>query len=222
MHRHIRAFLLQTAWQSLRGFGVALILFLACTHGQAQTTQGSIIGSITDTAGAVIPDATITLTNIAEGAVRVAKSNAVGDYRFLDVKPGTYSVSISAANFDKWSATGVVLTVRQSLRLDAELNIGKVQQEVQVTGESISAIETVSPTISGTFTSDAAQSLPVNTRASFSGTSAANILGTLPGMQADKSGISLQGALPYQLDVTIDGITAKNAGGGSFMGEAFP
>jgi hypothetical protein len=222
MYRHIHAFLLQAARQSLRSLGVALVLILACMHGQAQATQGSILGSITDTAGAVIPDATITLTNTAEGAVRVAKSNTVGDYRFLDVKPGTYSVSINAANFDKWSATGVVLTVRQSLRLDAELNIGTVQQEVQVTGESISAIETVSPTISGTFTSDAAQSLPVNTRASFSGTSAANILGTLPGMQADSSGISLQGALPYQLDVTIDGITAKNAGGGNFMGEAFP
>ena len=89
----------------------------------------------------------------ADSGYLTVKSNSVGIAVYLDgdflgrtpvemhqLKPGTYSVSINAANFDKWSATGVVLTVRQSLRLDAELNIGTVQQEVQVTGESISAI----------------------------------------------------------------------------------
>ena len=86
----------------------------------------------------------------------------------------------------------------------------------------MSAIETDSPTISGTFTTDDATNLPVNTRASFSGTSAANILGTLPGVQADSSGISLQGALPYQVDVTVDGVTVKSATGGSFIGDTFP
>ena len=106
--------------------------------------------------------------------------------------------------------------------MDAKLAVGTVQQEVQVTGDMVSAIETDSPTVSGTFTADDANNLPVNTRASFSGTSAANILGTLPGVQADSSGISLQGALPYQVDVTIDGVTAKSATGGTFIGDAFP
>ncbi len=91
-----------------------------------------------------------------------------------------------------------------------------------VTGDTVSAIETDSPTISGTFTTDDANNLPVNTRASFSGTSAANIFGALPGVQADSSGISLQGALPYQVDVTVDGVTTKSATGGNFIGDAFP
>ena len=82
-------------------------------------------------------------------------------------------------------ATDVVLSVRQNLRLDITLNIGRVQQEVQVTGDQVSAIETDTPTISGVFTTDDADNLPVNTRASFSGTSAANIFSTLPGVQAD-------------------------------------
>ncbi len=97
-----------------------------------------------------------------------------------------------------------------------------MQQSVQVTGDSVSAIETDSPTISGTFTTDDADNLPVNTRASFSGTSAANIFSALPGVQADSSGISLQGALPYQMDVTVDGVTTKSATGGNFIGDAFP
>jgi hypothetical protein len=97
-----------------------------------------------------------------------------------------------------------------------------VQQEVQVTGENVSAIQTETPTISATFTAADAESLPVNTRASFSGTSAAGILGTLPGVQDDSSGISVQGALPYQVDVTVDGVTAKPANGGTFVGDTFP
>ena len=201
---------------------IALLLMLATTQGRAQSTQGSILGSVKDTAGAVVPGATVTLTSAEEGAVRTTTSNGVGDYRFQDVKAGRYSLDVVAPNFEKWNASGVVLEVRQELRLDVKLAIGTVQQEVHVTGDMVSAIETDSPTISGTFTADDANSLPVNTRASFSGTSAAGILGTLPGMQADSSGISLQGALPYQVDVTIDGVTVKSATGGNFISDTFP
>jgi Carboxypeptidase regulatory-like domain len=201
---------------------LALLLMLAFTRGQAQSTQGSIFGLVKDKAGAVVPGALVTLTNTDEGTVRTAKSNGVGDYRFQDVPAGRYSVEISAPNFEKWAATGVELEVRQGLRLDADLAIGAVQQEVHVTGDMVSAIDTDTPTISGTFTTDDANSLPVNTRASSAGTSAANILGTLPGMQADSSGVSLQGALPYQVDVTVDGITVKSATGGTFSGDTFP
>jgi hypothetical protein len=203
---------------------LALLLMLAFTQARAQSTQGSIVGSVKDTAGAVVPSAVVTLTNTEEGAVRTTTSNGVGDYHFQDVKAGHYSVEVSAPSFEKWVATGVALAVRQELRVDAKLSIGTVQQEVQVTGENVSAIETDTPTISGTFTTDDASSLPVNTRASTNGTSAANIFSALPGVQqdGDSSGVSLQGALPYQVDVTVDGITTKSAAGGTYINDAFP
>jgi Carboxypeptidase regulatory-like domain len=203
---------------------LGLLLVLACTQGLAQSTQGSIVGTVKDTAGAVVPGATVTLTNTDEGAVRTTKSNGVGEYHFQDVKAGKYSVEVTAAGFEKWAVTGVVLEVRQELRLDTSLAIGTVQQEVHVTGDMVSAIETDSPTVSGTFTTDDANSLPVNTRASFSGTSAANIFSALPGVQADgdSSGVSLQGALPYQVDVTVDGVTVKSSTGGTYIGDSFP
>jgi hypothetical protein len=201
---------------------LCLLLALACTGLRAQSTQGAVIGSVKDAAGAVIPGALVTLTNTEEGTIRTIKTNGVGDYRFQDAKAGHYALEVSAPGFEKWSVYGVVLGVRQELRLDLSLSVGTVQQVVQVTGDSVGAIETDSPTISSNFTADDAANLPVNTRASFSGTSAANILGTLPGVQDDSSGISLQGALPYQIDVTIDGVTAKSNGGGSFMKDVFP
>jgi len=199
-----------------------LMLVLTVTQAHAQSTQGAIVGAVKDTAGAVVTGATVTLTNTDEGAQRETKSNGVGEYHFLDVKAGHYSIAVTAPNFENWTASGVALSVRQDLRVDVTLDIGTVQQEVRVTGDSVSAIETDSPTISGTFTTDDANNLPVNTRASFSGTSAAGILGTLPGMQDDSSGVSLQGALPYMVDVTIDGITLKSATGGNFIGDGFP
>jgi hypothetical protein len=199
-----------------------MLFVLACASGLAQTTQGSVVGSVKDTAGAVIPNATVTLTNTDEGTVRTAQSGSLGEYRFLDAKAGNYSVSVEAPGFEKWTATSIVLAVRQELRIDAQLAVGAVQQSVQVNGDTVSAIETESATISGTFTSDDATNLPVNTRASFTGTSAANIFGTLPGVQDDASGISVQGALPFQVEVTVDGTTVKDPAGGSYIKDAFP
>ncbi|MGO9936187.1 MAG: carboxypeptidase regulatory-like domain-containing protein [Terracidiphilus sp.] len=211
---------------ALTVLGSILILALASVQCRAQATQGAVIGSVKDAAGAVIPNATITLTYAEEGTVRTIKSNSVGDYRFLDAKAGHYTVEVEAPGFEKWSATGVTLEVRQELRVDAILAVGAVQQSVQVTGDSVSAIETDSPTISGTFTTDDADNLPVNTRASFNGTSAANIFSALPGVQAANSGsqvqFSVQGTLPYQVDVTVDGVTSKNATGGVFIYDSFP
>ena len=181
---------------SLAVVGLFLLLTLAAIQAGAQATQGSVSGSVKDAAGAVVPGATVTLTHTDEGTSRVAKTNSVGDYRFLDAKPGSYSVVVTAPGFDKWQATGVVLTVRQELRVDVKLAVGAVQQEVKVTGESLAVIDTDTATISGTFTSEDTNNLPVNTRASFNGTSPAGIFGTLPGVQDDSSGISLQGALP--------------------------
>jgi hypothetical protein len=222
MYRRIHL-LLQPSQKRPLTFIVLLVVFaLADVQGRSQSTQGSIGGVIKDPGGAVVVNALVTLTNTDEGAGRTTRSSSTGDYRFVDVKAGHYSVEVVTPGFEKWSATGVALTVRQELRVDVQLSVGTVQQSVQVTGENVSAIETESPTVSGTFTADDATNLPVNTRASFSGTSAAGILGTLPGVQADSSGFSLQGALPYQTEVTIDGVTVKDPQGGGFIGDAFP
>jgi hypothetical protein len=198
------------------------LLTLASLTAGAQATQGSVIGTVKDSKGAVVPNASVTLINLDEGVSRTTKTSSTGTYAFLDSKAARYTLRVEAPGFEVSETAGVTLQVRQELRLDATLSVGSVQQSVTVNGDSVSAIQTDSPTISATFTQDDANSLPVNTRASFSGTSAAGILSTLPGAQGDSSGVSLQGALPYQVDVTVDGITLKNAGGGTFIGDSFP
>ena len=128
----------------------ALLCVLLAPGGWAQSTQGSIMGTVKDTSGALVPGAPVTLTNVGEGTVRTTKSNAEGDYAFLDVKAGRYSVAIEAAGFEKWSITGAVLNTQQQLRVDASLVIGSVDQVVTVSGDAATAIDTDTPSISAT------------------------------------------------------------------------
>jgi hypothetical protein len=200
----------------------AILMLLLGARSWSQSIQGSILGTVKDTAGALVPKAPITLTNTGEGTTRTATSNAQGDYEFLDVPAGTYTLRIDQPGFEKWSATNVVLTARQELRVDAALVVGSVQQEVHVSGDSVSAIDTDTPSISGSISAADVESLPVNTRASANGTSALNIVGTLPGVQADHSSFSLQGGLPFQTEVSVDGVTVQSATGNSPIADAFP
>ena len=202
----------------------ALLLCLAVgRHGVAQSIQGSIMGTVQDKAGAVVPGATLTLENLDEGSIRTTTTNGSGDYQFLDTKAGHYSLVTTGTGFQKWSTTGVLLAARQQLRIDVSLVVGSTQQEINVSADTISTINTETPAISAVYSAAEAANLPVNTRASATGTSALKIVGTLPGVQADHTSFSLQGGLPFMTEVAVDGITVQNAGGGNTpIGDAFP
>ena len=207
---------------------IALLLLLPGSyHLLAQSTQGSIIGSVKDAAGALIAGAPVKLTSNDEGTIRTTVSSSGGDYSFLDVKAGSYSVEITQPGFEKWTVAGAVLTTQQQLRLDATLVVGNVDQVVQVSGDSVASIDTDSPSVSAVYSSRDVANLPVNTRASAAGTSAYNIVGSLAGVQADGSGtnlvFSVQGGLPFQSETSVDGITVRSAAGGNrAIGDAFP
>lgn len=200
------------------------IIFLTAGVGiYAQSIQGSIAGTVTDAAGAVIPNAHVNLTNAQEGTTRIAQSNSSGDYFFADAKAGVYTVVISHDGFQKWSAANITLASRQQLRLDASLTVASVQQEVHVSADSVSTVDTETPSINAVYSAAEAANLPVNTRASAAGTSALGIVTTLPGVQADHGQYALQGNLPFATEISVDGITVKSAtGGNSAIADAFP
>ncbi len=197
-------------------------IFLPLSSALAQTIQGSIIGTVRDTTGAVVPGATVTLTNTGEGTTRTLTSGESGDYVFNDSKAGIYTISVTRNGFQRWIAANINLSARQELRVDPALAAGNVQQEIQVSANVISAIDTDDATVSGTYNAADVLHLPVNSRASASGTSALNIVGTLPGVQADHGQFSLQGALPFQTQVAVDGITVQSATGNFPIADALP
>lgn len=167
----------------------------------SQVTQGSVVGTVKDSNGAVLPGASVDLINTETNISRTTQTNRTGDYVFEDVVPGHYTMSVEDSGFQKWVASSFTLDVRQTLRLDVKLTVGSVQQQVTVNSGALPAIETETPAISGTFSTEMALSLPTNTRASFSGTSPSNIVGTLPGMQNGY----MQGPETFFQDVTVDG-----------------
>ncbi len=144
---------------------ILFMLALGVTSATAQSNQGTILGTVKDSTGAIVRGAQITLTSTDEGVVRETQSNSSGNFQFLDSKTGHYTIAVVGNGFEKWSETNAVLATRQQLRFDVVLHPGNIQQEVVVSGDLASAIETETNSISAVYTHEDVENLPVNNRA---------------------------------------------------------
>lgn len=102
----------------------------------AQEARGTIAGKVTDPTKAVIPGATVTITNIAMGTSQTVITNESGAYRVPYLLPGTYRVVVELAGFKKFVQDGVELRVNDQLQLDVALSIGTPAETITVTGET--------------------------------------------------------------------------------------
>jgi Carboxypeptidase regulatory-like domain len=193
--------------------GILLLgLLSAVRPATAQAVHGAIVGSVMDTTGAVVPGATVILTDTDKGVTRTTTSSAIGVYQFLDADADHYTVEVQANGFEKWSTTGLQLNTLQTLRVDAKLVIGSASTTVSVAGENTGVIQTETPTITTTFNSDDVVNLPTNFRASAAGTSILGSMSAMPGVQADQGAYSVEGNLPFMSDMTVDGVTNIQVG----------
>jgi hypothetical protein len=209
-----------------------LVALLFQPSSLAQSTQGTILGSVKDASGAVVPHAAVTLTDLDAGVTRTATTDSSGNYQFLDLTAGRYKVQIAASGFGEETIDNLNLGARQQLRADAAIKVGGVNQAVTVNAAAAGAIETETPSIAASYSAVDVQNLPANYRANQSGTSPLNLIQTLPGVQADSASnsptassppqFSIQGGLPSQADVTVDGITTQNTTSNKPIANAFP
>ncbi len=209
--------------------GVTAVLLALAQGAGAQSTQGTILGTVQDASGAVLPGATVRVTDTDANVTRTVTSDNAGNYQVLDLTEGHYTVEVSAPGFDTELQKGLALAARQQLRANAVLRTGAVAEQVTVNAESAGAIESETPSISASLTTAEVQSLPANYRASQQGTSPLNLIQALPGVQSGTGGngnspvqFSVQGGLPSQADVTVDGITSQNTTNNSPIANAFP
>src|ERR1700676_1203166 len=112
-------------------------LFLFSSLASAQTL-GSITGEVRDSSGAVMPNASVTVTNTATNASRSTATNNAGIYVFPDLVPGTYEARVQAAGFEPQVKTNVVLQVQQTARLDFALAVGQATQTIEVSAAAAS------------------------------------------------------------------------------------
>ncbi len=115
------------------GLQIALAgLALASTPAAAQIVSGALVGVVSDSTGAVVPGASITLTSATTGLSRTTQSDPQGSYSFLQLPPGSYNLSVSAEGFKRSDVTGVTLLVEQTARLNTALEVGAVTEQVEV------------------------------------------------------------------------------------------
>jgi hypothetical protein len=186
-----------------------------------QSTFGTILGTVTDRSGSVVPGARITITNTAQNVSRETLSNGEGNYEALNLVAGPYAVSASAQGFKTFRQSGLQLDARQTLRVDVALEVGQLSE--QVTVESTAAvINTETQTIAAAFDTRQVLSLPVNYRGAGS-TSPYRMLAFLPGVQSDNSNnFSLQGGIPNQVEFSVDGISTVSVRSNGPLTELFP
>jgi hypothetical protein len=116
-------------------FALWAVLGLAChVYGQAQS--GTVVGIVTDQAGAVVPNATVTILNEGTRLTRVVRTNENGQYVAYSFPTGQITVTAECPGFQKLVRSGIQLTAADTLTVDLRLTVGNVQETVEVTGEA--------------------------------------------------------------------------------------
>ena len=153
---------------------ISLFLGLATAYGQ-QTT-GQINGTLTDSSGAVVPNATVTAKNKENGFTRSTKSSTAGAYTVTELPPGNYSVTTEAAGFAKTVDEAVAIQVGQSLTLNFTMKTGGSNETITVTEEA-PLIEQTRSEIGGSVSPLEVKELPIVDR-NFAG-----LMMTVPGVR---------------------------------------
>ncbi len=191
-----------------------VLLFLVGLQAAAQTL-GGITGIVTDTSGAVVANATVTITHSGTAATREVKTNDAGVFSFPALNPGMYEAKVTAPGFKTSVQRDITLEVQQTLRLDFELAVGQVTESVEVSA-SAATLQTENSTVGTVIENKRIVDLPLNGRnalslaalspnVSFGFPSAGQAGARQGGIRADRS-ISIAGQRSQFNHFTLDGV----------------
>ena len=143
---------------------VVAVLFLFPHPGHAQIAgTGNIQGTVTDSTGAVVPKASVTLTDESTHVARKTASDNAGVYVFPGVPISTYDLSVAAPGFKTYEQKRIVLEVGSSIAINATLSVGTAEMKVEVQSEGLS-LQTEDPTFKQTIDQQAVTEMPLNGR----------------------------------------------------------
>jgi hypothetical protein len=192
------------------------VLFLATSSLFAQSAEtGALVGTITDSTGAVIPNATVVATNADTGASRTVISGADGSYRFALLQPGAYNVKFSSTGFKAVEVARFAVAVSSTPVLDERLEVGTQAEQVTVEA-SATTIQASNATLGSTLGEATMTALPLTTR------NYSNILALSAGVSAGVTNASslgtagmdmaVGGAATVSNNIQIDGANVQNTG----------
>jgi hypothetical protein len=201
---------------------LAAIAFVIGLSSQAlgQSTYGVLVGTVTDNSGSVIPNASVEARNQGTDVAQTTRTDSDGDYQFVNMEPGTYTITVSAQSFATEKNVDVILPARETVRSDFKLQVQSVSQQVVVTAhqEVVSEDLTQSSSMSGR----EIDSLALNFRA----TNAPSpiVTATLTaGVNEDPGGnLTFSGQLPTATSFTLDGTSIQLTRYGGPTKDLFP
>jgi hypothetical protein len=126
-----------------------------------QAVYGSIYGTVTDSTGAAVPNATVTVTDVAKGTSTTVQSNASGEFTADHLIPDIYDVRIAATGFQGFAQTGIQVYADTSVKVQAALTVGASDQTVEVRADSVPLLKTDRADISTVFNSREIQDIPL-------------------------------------------------------------
>ncbi len=212
-------------------FVVLVFSLLLPATAHAQVVGATLSGTVTDQSGGVLPQAAVSIKNIATGITRASTTSTAGFYSVPNLLPGTYEIRASAQGFSSELQTGITLTVGEQQVLNFSLQVGQMTQTVVVSTEAPN-VELASSSISATVNSTTVRELPLN------GRSWTDLAALQPGVSAittqpdfavggDRGNrgfgneISVAGDRPEQNNYRLDGVSINdfnNAAPGSVLG----
>jgi len=204
MYRRRGSLSLEDHVKSLTIFiAAALVVLAACRPVSAQSTFGAVIGVISDSTNSVLAGAEVTLTEVQTGVSRITTSRPNGTYEFLNLTQGIYDLEVSCRGFAPYKVEPFQMDARQTVRIDPLLQVAGYSETIRVTSVT-PLINTETPTIGGATSNRELEELPFTFR--IENTSPILSIQVIPEVQRGGRQFSLSGSLPFQNDVSVDGI----------------
>ena len=167
-----------------------LCLVTVATDVSAQVTTGSILGTIHDQTGAVVPNASVTVTDTGKGTTNVVQTNGDGEYNVPFLIPGTYNVSVESPGFKKTVSNNIVIDIDQRARIDLSLSPGGTSEVVEVT-TTAPLIKSDSSELGDVVSKREVQNLPLN------GRNFVQLTYLVPGVTPGQQGENLSGSSSF-------------------------
>jgi hypothetical protein len=146
-----------------RALFVLIALLSPALPASAQFETATVVGTVKDSTGAVVPDAKVTLTNTATGVTAERMSNANGNYEFFTVRIGSYVVTAEKTGFSVALVDNVQVTVGARQRVDLSMSVGALTEKVEVSARAV-LLQTDSSDRSQVITGEQTKALPLNGR----------------------------------------------------------
>jgi hypothetical protein len=208
----------------MKAMKLLVLSALAASACFAQVQAGRIVGTVTDPNKAIVPNATVAITNTATNQMQTLTTNGVGDFVLTPVNPGVYRVEVSAKGFGTAAINNVEVIVGQSARVDVTLRIGEVSQTIEISG-SVPLLNMDSGTLGQEITNKQIVDLPLNGRSFYELARLAPGATLLPGTgnllrirSNYESGTSISGVRGTQTSFFLDGVdTTDHHQGGTLI-----